>query len=182
MSGYDIKKLVDVGLSHFWNENYGQIYPTLQQLVKKKLATKKTERKSGRRQRYVYAITSEGKKVFRDWIAAPTAAPVVRNEVQLKLFLCANSPSTSLRLIEQYRSQQDAQLKEYRSSEEILRAAICGNDDIEELNAILNLSAPTMRQRKHQLNTFLITLRHGIRVTEARLDWCDETITQLSKS
>ena len=38
MSGYDIKKLVDAGLSHFWNENYGQIYPTLESLVKEGLA------------------------------------------------------------------------------------------------------------------------------------------------
>ena len=69
MSGYDIKKLVDVGLSHFWNENYGQIYPTLDQLVKDGLATKRAERKSGKRQRFVYTITRKGQKAFRDWMS-----------------------------------------------------------------------------------------------------------------
>ena len=49
MSGYDIKKLVDVGLSHFWSENYGQIYPTLESLVQEGLATRKEDRSSGKR-------------------------------------------------------------------------------------------------------------------------------------
>ena len=181
MSGYDIKKLVDVGLSHFWSENYGQIYPTLEQLVINGLASKKSARKSGNRQRFVYTITSQGRKIFRDWIGEATTTPIVRNEMQLKLFLCANSPSKSLRLIKQYQAQQQTQLDEYRNSEELLRAAIRGRDDIDELNELLAISARTPRQKKRQLNTFLMTLRHGIRVIEARLAWCEEAIAHLSE-
>ena len=33
MSGYEIKRLVEMGLRHFWNESYGQLYPTLAALV-----------------------------------------------------------------------------------------------------------------------------------------------------
>ena len=125
MSGYDIKKLVDVGLSHFWNENYGQIYPTLDQLVKDGLATRMAERKSGKRQRFVYTITRKGKDVFREWMGEPTDAPVVRNELQLKFFLGSSLPkNVSIRLIEEYRSKQDSVLEEYRHSEELLRNAI----------------------------------------------------------
>ncbi len=32
-SGYDIKKFCDKTISHFWNENYGHIYPVLKQLT-----------------------------------------------------------------------------------------------------------------------------------------------------
>ena len=129
MSGYDIKKVVDIGLSHFWNENYGQIYPTLDQLVKDGLATKRAERKSGKRQRFVYTITRKGKKAFRDWMSEPTDAPVVRNELQLKFFLSSSLPTnTSIRLIEKHRSQQQAVLDEYRHSEELLRNAIHTGD------------------------------------------------------
>ena len=39
MSGYDIKKMVEVGLSYFWSESYGQIFPTLNRLVDDGLAT-----------------------------------------------------------------------------------------------------------------------------------------------
>ena len=48
MSGYDIKKIVDIGLSHFWNENYGQIYPSLDALVKEGLAIKTVDKLSGK--------------------------------------------------------------------------------------------------------------------------------------
>ena len=116
MSGYDIKKLVDVGLSHFWSENYGQIYPTLEQLVKNGLALKSKQRKSGKRDRFVYSITPIGKKLVRDWIRGPTDPPAVRNELQLKLFLSADSPTKSIHLIQQFQIQQRAQLEEYRNS------------------------------------------------------------------
>jgi len=80
-----------------------------------------------------------------------------------KHFLCANSPSKSSRLIKQYQVQQKAQLEEYRNSEELLRAAIRGRDNIDDLNEILAISARTPQLRKRQLNTFLMTLRHGVR-------------------
>ena len=144
MSGYDIKKLVDVGLSHFWNENYGQIYPTLDQLVKDGLATKRAERKSGKRQRFVYTITRKGKQAFRDWISEPTDAPVVRNELQLKFFLSSSLPTNaSIRLIDKHQSQQQAVLDEYRHSEELLRNAIHNGKYADELNEILAISGST---------------------------------------
>ena len=33
MSGYTIKKLIEMGLTQFWSESYGQLYPTLEKLV-----------------------------------------------------------------------------------------------------------------------------------------------------
>ena len=180
MSGYDIKKVVDVGLSHFWNENYGQIYPTLDQLVKQGLATKKRERKSGKRQRFVYTITSKGKQAFRGWIAEPTDPPVVRNELQLKYFLSSNLPtSTSIRLIEEHQSMQQSLLREYRQSEKILKAAVQKDEYAEELNDILEISGATPALRRKQVPTFYFTLRHGIRMIEARLAWCEEVLASL---
>jgi DNA-binding PadR family transcriptional regulator len=180
MSGYDIKKLVDVGLSHFWNENYGQIYPTLDQLVKEGLATRRAERKSGKRQRFVYTITRKGKNSFRQWMDEPTDAPVVRNELQLKFFLSSSLPKNlSIRLIEEYQSKQETALEEYRHSEELLRSAIQSGKHADELNEILAISGRTSQMRKRQLNTFYLTLRHGIRVIEARLAWCDEVLADL---
>ena len=180
MSGYDIKKVVDVGLSHFWHENYGQIYPTLDQLVKDGLATKRSERKSGKRPRYVYRISRKGKKAFRDWISEPTDAPIVRNELQLKFFLCSSLPTNaSIRLIEKHQSQQQAVLEEYRHSEELLRNAVQSGQYADELNEILAISGSTSDLRKKQLNIFYLTLRQGIRIIEARVAWCEEVLENL---
>jgi DNA-binding PadR family transcriptional regulator len=138
MSGYDVKKAVDIGLSHFWSENYGQIYPTLDQLVKEGLATKKSKRQSGKRQRFVYTITRKGQKVFRDWIAEPTESPFVRNELMLKLFLSSRLPdSTSIRLIREHQMQQQTLLDEYQRSEVLLRNALHKGEYPEELQDVL---------------------------------------------
>ncbi len=182
MSGYDIKKMVDVGLSHFWNENYGQIYPTLEQLVKDRLATKKEERTSGNRRRFVYTITRKGQREFSNWLSEPADAPIVRNELQLKFFLSCNLPTKeSVRLIKEYRTQQQAVLDEYRQSEKVLRQAIRDGAYPEELNEILEITGSTGQSRGKRCNIFHLTLRHGIRVIEARLAWCDEVLTNLGK-
>ena len=39
MSGYDLKKAIDLSVRHFWQENYAQIYPMLKQLTKEGLTT-----------------------------------------------------------------------------------------------------------------------------------------------
>ena len=180
MSGYDIKKIVDVGLSHFWNENYGQIYPTLDRLVRDGLASKKPDRNSGKRQRFVYTITSAGKRSLNDWVKAATDAPVVRNEVLLKFFLCSHaSTGKCFRLIESHQLEQRAILSEYQASEAILKSAMQGGDMGEDLQAILTITGSTPKQRAKQLRAFYLTLRHGIRAIEGRLAWCEEALASL---
>ncbi len=181
MSGYDIKKLVDVGLSHFWNENYGQIYPTLDALVKEQLVTKKGDQSRGKRRRNVYAITRKGRLAVQNWQLEPTEPPIVRNELQLKLFLGGNlTKRQRIQLIEAYQVQQQAALDDYRQSEQVLRNAVEKGEYIEELDEILDLTSSNPKDRAKQCNIFYLTLRHGIRTTEARLAWCREVLENLA--
>lgn len=183
MSGYDIKKIVDAGLSHFWNENYGQIYPTLDDLVKSGFAKKSVDKKTGKRKRHIYRITADGESTFRKWLAQPADVPSVRNELQLKFFLSSRLPvSSNLRIINEYREQQRALLAEYRGSEVELRKAIASGDYPDELLEILegHDKPQTRKQKTKQCRIFLLTLRHGILAIEARLKWCDEVIRELS--
>jgi PadR family transcriptional regulator AphA len=183
MSGYDIKKIVDVGLSHFWNENYGQIYPTLESLVAERLATKSIDKRGGKRTRHVYRITPNGVKAFRAWIEQPTDPPIIRNELQLKLFLGSQLPQkTSLRMIEEYRAQQQEVLQEYLESEVALRNGIQSGAYPDDVNEILTspVSPRSKKQKVKQCNMFLLTLRHGILAIEARMIWCDEVVAYLT--
>ncbi len=184
MSGYDIKKIVDIGLSHFWNENYGQIYPKLDALVKDGLAEKFADKGSGRRKRNIYKITPDGMNVFREWLAEPCDPISVRNELQLKLFLSGKLPTEiSLKIIEEYKQQQKPILDEYRESEVILRKSIETGDYVEEVLEILSGHEEPLspEQKAKQCNIFLLTLRQGVLVLEARLKWCDEAIAHLTE-
>ncbi|MCA9262785.1 MAG: PadR family transcriptional regulator [Planctomycetales bacterium] len=180
MSGYDIKKLVDVGLSHFWNENYGQIYPTLDRLAREGLATKEAASRGGNRRRFVYSATPQGREAFREWLEQTADAPVIRNEVLLKLFLAHQRPvAVTRRLIREYQTRQQAMLDEYRHSAELLCSALHDGETPGELREILAITGSPTSPGSKQLEVFYFTLRHGIRVTEARVAWCQEVIAHL---
>jgi DNA-binding PadR family transcriptional regulator len=84
-SGYEIKQLVDHSARFFWAASYGQIYPELKRLANAGLV-EGTDSPQGARQRTVYELTEEGRRVAEDWIRKPPAQPETRDEGLLKLF------------------------------------------------------------------------------------------------
>lgn len=184
MSGYAIKKMVDAGLAHFWNENYGQIYPALNSMVSEGLAEKSADQGRGKRKRYIYSITDKGQAEFRDWLTQSSSPIIVRNELQLKFFLSGKMPSEiSLDIIEKYKDQQDEMLEDYLESEIVLRQSVNNGEYPEELEGVFstNRNIESSKQIIKQCNVFLLTLRHGIIATEGRIQWCNEVINYLNQ-
>ncbi|MBI2681690.1 MAG: PadR family transcriptional regulator, partial [Acidobacteriales bacterium] len=85
MSGYELKKLMQGSIAHFWTESYGQIYPALRKLASECLAQRKTERSSGKPERQVYRITTKGRTVLRRWLESEPRVQPPRSELLLKL-------------------------------------------------------------------------------------------------
>ena len=175
MSGYDIKKMIGMGLSHFWAESYGQLYPTLEKLVVEGLATKSSE-STGKRKRHVFSITAEGRQRFQEWLSGPTEQLRTRNEFLLKFFLASDLPlEQGLSLLKEYQSQQEGIGEMYRESELLLAAALDQGGVVEEVNQVLGITS------RQQMLFFLISLRHGVLAVKARLAWCEESISVLLK-
>lgn len=86
MSGYDLGRTIRDSVGHFWNESYGQIYPTLKRLAAQGFASCKTERQKGKPHRHVYSITNKGHERLRNWLTIPPQPEIPRNELLLKLF------------------------------------------------------------------------------------------------
>jgi PadR family transcriptional regulator, regulatory protein AphA len=105
LAGYDIKKLVEERLSHFWSESYGHIYPMLHRLHRRGLVEQSVERQEGRPDRKVYAITDEGRAALESWFAEPPAPQRPRNEVLLRIFLGRHADPGYL--IRDVRAQRD---------------------------------------------------------------------------
>lgn len=160
-TGYEIKKLIERSLIHFWREGYGQIYPNLKRLVEQGLATKKTEEQEGRPNKHVYTITEKGKKALRQWLVKPIdQLPVEKNELLLKLFFGANVSIEENRAhIERYRADMMQTLDVYEGIEKYLTSDGCEDEDTEY---------------------FLLTLRYGQRVTRSIIEWCDESLSVLN--
>lgn len=184
MSGYDIKKMVEVALTFFWSESYGQIFPVLNRLVDDGLATKHLDPKSGGRKRQVYKVTSAGRRAFAKWLNEPTDMPRLRDELKLKFFLTSRSDvSESIRLIREYGAQQRDHLTMLRESEAILRAALHEDDMPDELLELRDAlgwgEQPDPHKQSNELLIFYLTLRSGILVAEARVAWVDEVLPAL---
>ena len=185
MSGYDIKKFVEIGLSHFWTESYGQVFPTLNQLVADGLATKRDDCGTGRRKRFLYTITDRGSEALLEWLRAPSEPVKTRSELTLKFFLsCRHEPGQSLRLLAEHRAHIEKRLADYYPSAAVLQAAMESGqlpEDVESLLTTESESGETV-DRKAEALMFYLTLRQGIVVLEARLAWCEEATSALSQS
>lgn len=161
MSGYDMRALISESIGHFWNESYGQIYPTLKRLAADGLVEKKTQRQNGRPDRHVYSLTAKGRERLREWLAMPVAAEVNRSELLLKLFFGAHiSPEASRRHVREFLEAHEAALKMYSAIAKTLRREEAGDP---------------------QLPFWLMTLNFGRHRSTASAKWARETLKELDE-
>ena len=157
-SGYDLKKFTENNLSHFWSESYGNLYTLLKRLLEQKLVTKRTQRQKGKPDRIVYSITKKGQEEFEQWLAQPSEQESLRSELLLKLFFGHRLP----------RKRVVAQLLAYRGQQQGLDTALAG----------VERSLDEQREDPN-FPYWLMTLRRGRLVCQARLQWVDESLALL---
>lgn len=160
MTGYDIKKRIDVSISFFWDVGFGQIYPTLKTLVKDELVTIKENDSSGRK-RIVYSITDKGREELKRWLGTPVEKEYVKYEILLKLFFGSElSPEDNIRVIEQFKERNKNGLDMIR----LFKG---------ELSGIMN-------QNKDHLHYYLAVL-FGEKIYNAYMEWSDEAVKLLKE-
>jgi DNA-binding PadR family transcriptional regulator len=102
-TGYTIKKAIEYEYSHFWQESYGQIYPTLKTLVKEGLAESVKEEPNNKRGQITYRITAAGKEELKKWLSEEPSIEKIRYEILLKVSFGASTESeTILRQLEDF--------------------------------------------------------------------------------
>ncbi len=161
MSGYDVKKLIERSIAHFWNESYGQIYPSLNRLAAEGFAERRREKQRGKPDRHVYSLTPKGREELARWLAVPARHEPFRSELLLKLFLGdAGRVADAIAQIEHYESGQRGLLETYIAIERRLRKEMAGHP---------------------QLPFSLVTLHYGQHRCRAMLAWCAESIRALER-
>jgi PadR family transcriptional regulator, regulatory protein AphA len=82
---YDLKRLVQISIGHFWPFPHTQLYAEPARLAEAGLLDE-TREESGRRRRH-YAITAAGRERLAEWLAEPVTSPTeFRDLGLLKLF------------------------------------------------------------------------------------------------
>jgi DNA-binding PadR family transcriptional regulator len=160
MSGYDMKHFCDQSLAHFWHENYGNLYPRLKRLRAAGLVRGRRERRAHGPDAIVYSLTTAGRRRFREWLRQEPHPEKVRSEFLLKIFFGAQAGlERSAGWIRDYQRQQQTTKRGYADVERMLRASL--------------------RDRPEALY-WLMSLRRGQLVTEARLRWCRECLALMN--
>ncbi len=158
-SGYDIKKFCDSSIGHFWNENYGHIYPVLKKMEEEELITKEVRQTEGRPSKNIYSITEKGKKELDEWLILPVEQESVRSELLLKIFCSKDAPVKNvIEKIQRVKEECEEELQVYSKIKKLL-----SSEKIDKKNSILWIS----------------TVSFGMYDCEAKLKWSKETLEAL---
>ena len=157
-SGYDIKKAMQQTTNHFWAEGDGAIYPILKQLLAEDLVTLSIENADTGKPKKVYAVTEDGLASLHDWLVLEPEPMVARHELMLKVFFGWQvAPSVTIRHLTIFRDSLESRLQNYYA---------------------LRQKKQTQHQDQKNIHQ-TISLNAGIKILEANLNWCRESIATL---
>lgn len=150
LTGYDIKKRIDTGISFFWKGSFGNIYPALKDMEEEGLISKK-DTSVGGRERISYHINNSGKSALKKWLSDEQASNELRYETLLKLFFggCQDK-KVSIHNIEVFENQISSDLKVLKGFASKLKQNL---DEADHLY-------------------FYLTVSFGIETYEAYIKWC----------
>lgn len=130
LSGYDIKKKIDLMISHFWEVGFGQIYPTLKHLEGEGLIVKESTESSKGPEKNVYAITPSGKAALREWLDIAETREYTRYEILLKLFFGSGlDPEENIRRIRLFKERHQKNMGVMELFKQNLQPIISQDED-----------------------------------------------------
>lgn len=162
LSGYDIKKQIDIMISHFWDVGYNQIYPTLAGLERDGMVVKSLGKETRGPQKHIYTITEVGRESLAEWLVLPEEKEYTKYGILLKLFFSGGLPTgNSIERIQTFQERHRQNLNMIRLFK--------GN-----LEKVLD-------QENDHLYYYL-TVLFGEQVYNAYLNWSDEALRLLEKA
>ncbi|VXC48577.1 PadR family transcriptional regulator [Aeromicrobium sp. 9AM] len=159
-SGYDLARRFDASIGHFWKASHQQIYKVLGRMESDKWVEAHLVEQSGRPDKKVYAITSEGSDELMRWSSTPTPIEAYRSEFAVKL--------RGLRF-----GDRDAVLSDVTTR----RAAHVAQLAYYEASAAKHYPDPSAIG-EDELGAYLV-LRGGLMQEQAAIAWCDEILQAL---
>jgi PadR family transcriptional regulator AphA len=154
-SGYDLQKLVERSVGHFFDPAKSQIYGELKRLVSVGFATERHVRQNDRPDKRMYSVTPDGERALREWLAEPPGDEAFRSPFLIHVFFGhLMDPEVLKAQIREYRAQAVETLTELRATETEIK------------------DAPFARFP-------YMTLRAGLSSCRHIIEWADEVLNEL---
>jgi DNA-binding PadR family transcriptional regulator len=160
MTGYELAKTFDSSIGFFWKADHQQIYRELSKLRDRGHIQGREVVQSGKPNKMVYTLTSEGKAALRHWAARPSRPASIKDDLLVRLYALDSID------IEPLRDDLMARLEYHR-------------DRLARFERILNKRFPDGTASPADTGK-LLGLRIGLRYERAVAEWCEEAIDALS--
>ena len=161
-TGYDLKKIFDTSIRHFWPADQSQIYRTLARLTGQRFAQVEKVPQEDRPDRKVYHITERGRAELLRWLAGPPPMGEPRSAPLIQVFFAGQLSDEEV-------------LTKFEGFAAVMRAILS------QYNQVPDQIGPYQEEitspREHFF--WLLTLDNGIRNMRANLEWTESVITQI---
>jgi DNA-binding PadR family transcriptional regulator len=161
-TGYDLKKIFDSSVRHFWSADQSQIYRTLAHLTERSLVEMEKVPQEDRPDRKVYHITDNGRTELLKWLSGPPPMEEPRAAPLIQVFFAGQLSDDEL-------------LAKFEGFAEMMRAILSRYDKIPDQLGPFEQEIPSPREHFF----WLLTLDNGIRNMKANLEWAESIITRI---
>jgi PadR family transcriptional regulator AphA len=161
-SGYDLKKVFDHSVRHFWPADQSQIYRTLSRLTEHGFAEMEKITQEDRPDRKVYHITEAGRADLLRWLSGPPPLDEPRSAPLIQVFFSGQLSDEEI-------------LAKFEGYAAIMRNFLSQYDQVP--SQIIPYQQEITSPREHFF--WLLTLDSGIRQMRANLEWTESVIEKI---
>jgi DNA-binding PadR family transcriptional regulator len=161
-TGYDLKKIFDTSIRHFWPADQSQIYRTLSKLTENGWAEMEKVPQEDRPDRKVYHITDVGRAALREWISGPPPLSEARSAPLIQVFFSGQLSDEEV-------------LAKFEGYAAIMRALLSQYDQVQGQLGPFEQEIPSAREHFF----WLLTLENGIANMRANLQWAESVIERI---
>ena len=156
LSGYQIKRIVDIRFKFFWSESFGQIFPALKALAAQGLIEEHSAAQPNARTQRMYQILPAGRQALANWLKLPVEKESLRLEILLKTYFSNYAaPETMLQHLNAFEESHRQQLHLLGLFQRELEGLLDTDENHRDILRVIDF---------------------GQKVNGAYLDWCRETI------
>lgn len=165
LSGYDLKRIFDVSVRHFWPATQSQIYRSLGRMADRGWVRIEMVEQHDRPDRKVYHLTDNGQEELRRWLTSQLDLPPSRSQWLIQVFFA-------------HQLSDDEILSMFEGRAEQLR---------QKLARFCTEVQPVIEERHRQVASarsrrlWQLTLDSGIASLESELEWIEQAIKELDR-
>jgi len=161
-TGYDLKKIFDISVQHFWAADQSQIYRTLARLTEQGHVEMERIPQEDRPDRTVYHITDSGRAELRRWLAETPSAAGPHSSPLVQVFFSGQFTDEEV-------------LVKIEGFAAFMRSLLAQYEQIPAQLGPFKQEIPSPREHFF----WMLTLENGIQNMRANLEWAESIIEHI---